>query len=93
MQTLTDTQLREMAKKRVEFRAHLLVYCVMNVMFWAIWLVTGRGYPWPVWPMAGWGIGVLFQYLFDYRSSRILSMDEEYKKLKKEMEERMDPAR
>ncbi|MFL5741229.1 MAG: 2TM domain-containing protein [Flavisolibacter sp.] len=87
MQALTETQLRELAKKRVEFRAHFLVYCVINSLLWIIWLVTGRGYPWPVWPLAGWGIGVLFQYLFDYRSSRFLSMDDEYKKLKRKMEE------
>ena len=27
-------------------------------LLWLIWLVTGAGYPWPVWPMLGWGIGV-----------------------------------
>ena len=48
-----------------------------------VWLFTGRGYPWPIWPLVGWGIGVMFQYLFDYRSSRILSEEEEYEKLKK----------
>jgi hypothetical protein len=24
-----------------------------------IWLATGAGYFWPIWPMLGWGIGVL----------------------------------
>ena len=23
-----------------------------------IWLGTGAGYPWPIWPMLGWGLGV-----------------------------------
>jgi hypothetical protein len=27
-------------------------------LLWLIWLVTGANYPWPVWPMLGWGIGV-----------------------------------
>jgi hypothetical protein len=27
-------------------------------LLWVIWLITGAGYPWPVWPMLGWGIGV-----------------------------------
>lgn len=88
MQSLTDNQLREQARKRVEFRTHLIVYCITNAAFWIIWLFTGQGYPWPIWPMTGWGIGVLFHYMFDYRSSRILSEEEEYRKLKKEMEEK-----
>jgi hypothetical protein len=37
--------------------------------------------------MVGWGIGVVFHYMFDYRTARFLSEEEEYKKLKKEMEE------
>ena len=86
MQSPTDTQLHELARKRVEFRSHLIVYAVINSVLWIIWVITGRGYPWPVWPMAGWGIGVLFHYLFDYRTSRFLSEEEEYQKLKKQME-------
>jgi len=27
-------------------------------LLWLIWLVTGAGYPWPIWPMLGWGVGV-----------------------------------
>jgi hypothetical protein len=87
MQSLTDTQLHELARKRVEFRTHLIVYCVINAVLWIIWCATSRADPWPVWPMAGWGIGVLFHYLFDYRPFRFLSEEEEFKKIKKKMEE------
>ena len=87
MKSLTDTQLHVLARKRVDFRNHLVAYCVTNAALWIIWLVTGQGYVWPVWPMVGWGIGLLFHYLFEYRSPRFLSQEEEYKKLKKEMEE------
>ncbi len=86
MQTLTDNQLRELAKKRVEFRIHLVVYFVVNSVLWLTWYFTGQGYMWPVWPTAGWGIGIIFQYLFDYRPSKLLSQEEEYEKLKKSME-------
>lgn len=86
MQASTDTQLHELARKRVDFRAHLIVYVVTNTFLWIIWFFTGGGYPWPVWPMAGWGIGLAFHYLFDYRPSRYLSEEEEYKKLKRETE-------
>jgi Domain of unknown function (DUF1707)/2TM domain len=34
-------------------------YLAVMALLWLIWLVTGAGYPWPVWPMLGWGIGVI----------------------------------
>lgn len=86
MQAPSDAQLHELARKRVDFRRHLVVYFVINAALWGLWYVTGRGYPWPMWPMVGWGIGVVFHYIFDYRSSRFLSEDEEYRKLKQETE-------
>ena len=85
MQTLSDKQLHELARKRVEFRRHLVVYFVIISILWMIWFLTGAGYIWPIWPMAGWGIGVIFHYMFEYRSSSFLSEEEEYKKLKREM--------
>ena len=87
MQPSTDAQLHELARKRVDFRRHLIVYVIINAMLWAIWFVTGKGYPWPVWPMAGWGIGVIFHYLFEYRTSHFLSEEAEFLKLKRETEE------
>ena len=92
MDTHTDTQLHELAHKRVEFRAHLIVYLVVNGALWLIWFVTGSGYMWPVWPMAGWGIGLLLHYLFEYRFSSLLSEEEEFKRLKKQ-EERNEKER
>lgn len=85
MQTLTDKQLHELAHKRVEFRTHLIVYFVVNAGLWLIWFFTYRGYMWPIWPTAGWGIGLIFHYLFEYRTSTLLSEEEEYQKLKKQM--------
>lgn len=87
MQPLTDNELRKQAHKRVEFRTHLLVYCVIIGSLWLIWIFTGRNYPWPIWPMIGWGIGLIFHYLFDFRSSKFLSEEEEYKRLKRKNEE------
>ena len=54
---------RESAIKRVraksDFRNHLVVYVVVNALLVAIWVATGAGYFWPVWPMAGWGVGIV----------------------------------
>jgi hypothetical protein len=38
--------------------------------------------------MIGWGIGLVFHYVFEYRSSRFLSEEEEYQKLKTKMEDK-----
>jgi 2TM domain-containing protein len=58
-----DTDVEETAKKRVQartgFLTHVAMYAVMNLGLVAIWLSTGRGYPWFVWPALGWGIGIL----------------------------------
>ena len=88
MQNITDAQLHEQAHKRVEFKSHLIVYCVVIGTLWVIWFFTGQGYMWPIWPMAGWGIGVIFHYIFEYRPSRFLSEEEEYRKLKQKIEGR-----
>jgi hypothetical protein len=86
MHTLNDSQLHELARKRVEFRSHLIVYVVIIGTLWLIWFLTGQGYMWPVWPMAGWGAGLVFHYVFEYRSNRLLSEEEEYERLKRKME-------
>jgi hypothetical protein len=33
-------------------------YLAVMALLWLVWLLTGHGYPWPVWPMLGWGVGV-----------------------------------
>ncbi len=38
---------------------HLRAYIAVNAMLVAIWALTGAGYFWPIWPILGWGIGVL----------------------------------
>jgi 2TM domain len=47
-------------KKKSEFRADLLAYVLVNAFLVAIWAVTGAHFFWPVFPILGWGIGVVF---------------------------------
>ena len=55
--------IRELAlerlKKQQDFRAHLLVFTLVNAMVWGIWAVTGSGFPWPVFVTGAWGIGLV----------------------------------
>jgi hypothetical protein len=45
--------------RRVWDSEHVRAYVAVNVMLVAIWALTGAGYFWPVWPILGWGIGVV----------------------------------
>jgi hypothetical protein len=60
---MDDTDLEKVARKRVQMKrgymVHLLLYLSVNLMLFIIWNVTGRGYPWFIWPLAGWGIGIV----------------------------------
>ncbi|MGZ4587662.1 MAG: 2TM domain-containing protein [Mycobacteriaceae bacterium] len=51
---------RAAARKRLEARrkivADVVSYVVINAFLVFVWLITGAGYFWPVWVMAGWGI-------------------------------------
>ena len=72
METIGDTnQLRERAiarlKKKSDLRAHLFAYVVVNAMLVGIWAVTGAGFFWPIFPILGWGIGVVFNVWDVYR--------------------------
>ena len=64
-----DTLLRREAlrrlKKKRDFRTHLLAYALANGFFWLIWGIVyaaadGPWFPWPLFPLAGWGIGLVF---------------------------------
>jgi hypothetical protein len=47
-------------KKRRDFYGHLLVYVLVNTFLVVIWAVVGaHGFFWPVFPIVGWGIGVV----------------------------------
>jgi hypothetical protein len=41
-----------------EFRKHALVYVAVNTLLVVIWVASGAGYFWPIWSIAGWGIGL-----------------------------------
>jgi 2TM domain len=65
--TLRDQAIRRL-KKRRDFRAHLLVYILVNGFLVIIWAMTNRhGFFWPIFPMAGWGIGVVMNAWDVYR--------------------------
>lgn len=45
-------------KKKADFRTHLLIYLLVNGVIVLIWALTGSGFFWPLFVIAGWGIGL-----------------------------------
>ena len=71
---MSEQEIYQEAKKRVEekkgFYIHFAVYIVVNILLVVIWVATGAGFPWFVFPLGGWGIGVLFHFLGVFVFSR-----------------------
>jgi cytochrome b561 len=72
-ETTQEEVLRERAikrlKKRRDLAGHLLVYVLVNTFIVLIWLMSDSdGFFWPVFPIVGWGIGVVMNAWDVYRS-------------------------
>lgn len=64
---MTEEEIYEEAKKRVKEKkdlyTHIAVYICVNAFLIIIWAVTSGGFPWFVFPLGGWGIGLVFHIL------------------------------
>jgi len=40
-------------------RPDVAAYLAVNLLLIVIWAATGAGYFWPIWPLLGWGIGLM----------------------------------
>ncbi len=87
---LSEEEIYKLARERVNekkgFYIHLAVYIVVNIMLVLIWWFTGHGYPWFIFPLAGWGIGIIFHFLAVFVFSGHGTTDWERREMEKEME-------
>jgi hypothetical protein len=64
---ITEEEIYQKARKRVEDKKglliHAIVYVLVNAILVVIWATTSHGYPWFLWPLGGWGIGLIFNFL------------------------------
>lgn len=89
---MTEAELRERAEKiaraKAGFFVHLAIYIAVNAFLAAIWYFTvtphGSVFPWFIFPLFGWGIGIVAHFVATYfGESRIDAMAErEYRRLK-----------
>ncbi len=47
-----------LAANRTGFVIHATVYVAVNILLVVIWALTWTGFPWFVFPLLGWGIGL-----------------------------------
>jgi 2TM domain len=71
-----DAAIRRRIERRVrdrrEFFVGLASFVAVNTLLWIIWLATSTwygGFPWPIFPTLGWGIGVAVQGWQVYQNS------------------------
>jgi fatty acid desaturase len=85
---MSEEEIYRQAMKRVEekkgFYVHFAVYIIVNIILVIIWAATGAGYPWFLFPLGGWGIGILFHFLGVFVFSR--QTDWERRAVEKEAE-------
>ena|SRR5688572_9212528 len=95
---LTDEQIVKMAKARVAFKTHAIVYVCVNLFLIGVWVVTdgvdgvdidmgpgeGDDYYWPVWTHLGWGLGLAIHGFMVYGPANNMQAREE-EKLRREM--------
>lgn len=89
---ITEEELKRKARKKAEekadFYTHLGIYIAVNVFLIAIWYATlgPKGFPWFIFPLFGWGIGVVGHGVSTFYGESYVDekTEEEYKKLKKQ---------
>ena len=68
------------------FYAHLSVYLAVNAGLLVINLFTSPGRLWVVWPLAGWGIGVVIHGASVFLGGRLLGAEWEARKIREIMD-------
>lgn len=77
---------RERARKHIQQRrglqAGLFAYVVVNAFLIGVWAMSGGGYFWPAWILAGWGLGMVFA-VWDYLRGPVTEqqVDEELRRM------------
>ena len=53
-----EREARQIRRRRA-FLVHASVFVAVNALLFAVWLLSGGGHPWFVYPLLGWGIGLV----------------------------------
>jgi fatty acid desaturase len=72
---------RQIAEARYGFMWHLPIYLIVNAGLVMVWLFSGEGFPWPLFPIVFWGMGVFAHYFAAYRMSGVGWIERETQKI------------
>ena len=67
------------------FYNHLAVYIFGITAMAVTWLITGADYPWFIWPMLGWGLGVASHGLAVFEIFSLFGPDWERRQIEKRL--------
>lgn len=89
---MSEEQVYEEAKKRVkakkDFYIHVALYICVNIFLIIIWaFASGGGFPWFIFPLGGWGIGIVFHFLEVFifeRKMDTTAIEKEAEKIRRE---------
>ncbi len=70
-----DAAIKRIKDKR-DFKTHVVSYVVVNLFLVGVWAISGGGYFWPGWVMAGWGIGLVLHGWQTYRGERPITEED-----------------
>jgi len=52
-------EARQKVREKKRFYRDLTTYLIVNAVLVVVWALSGRGYPWFLWPLGIWGAFVL----------------------------------
>lgn len=68
-----------------DFHGHLLIYLLVNLMLVGIYLATGADHFWPIYPILGWGIGLVSHAASTYGMFGFVNSEWEERKVREIM--------
>ncbi len=84
----SDEELRLIARERVNdrigFYIHLTAYVAVNIGLFLVWFFTWQGFPWFLFILLFWGIGLAAHAIGVFAGQRYYDrrVEEEYQRLK-----------
>lgn len=69
--TTPNPTLMKVARERVNFKAHLIIFILGNVLLWLLWIllyyIFSVTFPWALFPTLIWGVALLYHYFVVYK--------------------------
>ncbi|WP_223651026.1 2TM domain-containing protein [Hymenobacter psoromatis] len=64
--SIREQRLWQVARARVKFQSHALVFVLVNAGLWLLWALLPESHsrhelPWPIWTSLFWGFGLALQ--------------------------------